>query len=82
MDVEAGVSGSLGVVEPVLVLRGRRPRRVGRRCGHHHEEWLVIGLVLEEVQRHVGLRGNRKTEQIRTELTEEEESATSSELKT
>lgn len=79
MDVEAGVSGSLGVVEPVLVLRGRRPRRVGRRRGHHHEERLVVGLVLEEVQRHVGLRGNRKTEQIRTDLTEEEESATSSE---
>lgn len=56
MDVEVGVSGGLGVVEAALVLRGRCPGRVGGWRGHHHEEWLVAGFILEEVQRHVGLR--------------------------
>ena len=56
VDVEVGVPGSLGAVEAVLVLRSRRPRGVGRRRGHHHEERLEVGFMLEEVQRHVGLR--------------------------
>lgn len=56
VDVEVGVSGSFGVVEAVLVLRSCRPRGVGGRRGHHHEEGLVVGFILEEVQRHVGLR--------------------------
>lgn len=58
MHVEVGVSGGFGAVEAVLVLRRRRPRGVRRRRGHHHEEGLEAGLVLEEVQRHVGLSGN------------------------
>lgn len=64
VHVEVGVSGGFGAVEAVLVLRRRRPRRVRRRRGHHHEEGLVVGFVLEEVQGHVGLRGNTKLSQI------------------
>ena len=55
MHVEVGVPGGLGVLVLVLVLRGRRPGGVGGRRGHHHEEGLVLGLVAQEVQRHVGL---------------------------
>lgn len=66
VDVEVGISGSLGGVEPVLVLRGCRPRGVGGRRGHHHEERLVVGFILEEVQRHVGLR-ERERERRRSE---------------
>lgn len=58
VHVEVGVSGGFGAVEAVLVLRCRRPRRVRRWRGHHHEEGLVAGFILEEFQRHVGLRGN------------------------
>lgn len=63
MDVEVGLSGGLGAVEAVLVLRSCRPRGVGGRRGHHHEERLVVGFILEEVKRHVGLR-EREREQI------------------
>ena len=56
MDVEVGVSGGLGGVEAVLVLGGCCPGGVGGRCGHHHEERLEAGFVLEEFQGHVGLR--------------------------
>ena len=59
VDVEVGVPGSLGGVEAALVLRGRCPGRVGGRSGNHHEERLVVGFILEEVQRHVGLREKR-----------------------
>lgn len=62
VNVEVGVSGGLGAVEPVLVLRGHCPRGVRGRCGHHHEERLVIGFILEEVQGHVGLRESRLSE--------------------
>lgn len=62
VNVEIGVSGSFGAVEPVLVLWGCCPRGVGGRCGHHHEERLVIGFILEEVQGHVGLRESRLSE--------------------
>lgn len=64
MDVEVGISGRPGVVEAALVLRRRRPGRVGRRRGDHHEERLEVGLVLEEVQRHVGLRSRRTTDGV------------------
>lgn len=57
MDVEVGVSGSLGGVEAVLVLRRSGPGGVRGRDGHHHEERHVVGFILEEVQRPVGLRG-------------------------
>lgn len=49
MDIKAGVSGGLGVVEAVLVLRGCGPGGVGGWRGHHHEERLVAGFILEEV---------------------------------
>lgn len=58
MHVEVGGPGGFGAVEAVLVLGRRRPRRVRRRRGHHHEEGLVAGFILEEFQRHVGLRGD------------------------
>lgn len=60
VDVEVGVPGSLGGVKAVLVLRSCGPGGVGGRRGHHHEEGLVAGFVLQEVQRHVCLRGNEK----------------------
>lgn len=56
VDVEVGVSGSLSVVEAVFVLRSCCPRGVRGRRGHNHEERQVVGFILEEVQRHVGLR--------------------------
>ena len=56
VDVEVWVSGRLGGVEAVLVLRSRRPRGVRRRDGNHHEERLVVRLVGEEVQRAVRLQ--------------------------
>lgn len=59
VDVEVGVSGSLGGVEAVLVLRSCCPRGVGGRDGNHHEERLVVGFILEEVQRPVGLRESK-----------------------
>lgn len=73
MHVEVGVSGGFGAVEAVLVLRSRRPRRVGRWRGHHHEEGLVVGFILQEVQRHVGLSGNTKLKlcQIRLGMRDE-----------
>lgn len=49
VDVEVGISGSFGVVEAFLVLRCCRPGGVGGRRGHHHEERLVAGFILEEV---------------------------------
>lgn len=49
MDVEVGVSGSLGIVEAVLILRGCCPGGVGGWCGHHHKEWLEVGFILEKV---------------------------------
>lgn len=48
MDVEVGVPGCLGGVEPVLVLGGCCPWGVGGWGGHHHEEGLVVGFMLEE----------------------------------
>lgn len=60
VDVKVGVSGSLGVVEAVLVLRSCRPGGVWRRSGNHHEERLVTGFILEELQRPVSL-GETKT---------------------
>lgn len=49
VDVEVGVPWGFGVGEGALVLGRRCPRRVGRGGGHHHEEGLVVGLVLQEV---------------------------------
>lgn len=49
VDVEVGVSGCPGIVEAVLILRGSGPGRVWGRCGHHHEEWLEVGFILEKV---------------------------------
>lgn len=58
MDVEAGVPGGLLELEVALVLRSRRPGRVGRWRGHHHEE-RPLKLALQELHRHVGLRKER-----------------------
>lgn len=64
VDVEVGFPGSLGGIEAVLVLRSCSPGGVGGRRGHHHEEGLVAGFVLQEVQRHVCLRGKRRKRHI------------------
>lgn len=53
--VEASVSGGLDVGEALLVVRRRRPGRVWRRGGEHHEEGVLGAPVIQEVQRPVRL---------------------------
>ena len=60
MDVEVLVSWCKDILEGVLVLRCSRPGRMRRWGGDHHEEWLGVGLVVQEVQGDIGLK-HRKT---------------------
>lgn len=55
MDVEVLVSWCEDVLEGVLVLRCSCPWRMGCWGGDHHEEWLRVGLVVQEVQGDIGL---------------------------
>lgn len=55
MDVEVLVSRCEDALESLLVLGCGCPRRVGRWSGDHHEEWLRVGLVVQELQGEVGL---------------------------
>lgn len=55
MDVEVLVSWCEDILESLLVLRCGCPRRVGRWSGYHHEEWLRVGLVVQELQGEIGL---------------------------
>ena len=55
MDVEVLVSWCKDVLEGILVLRCSCPWRMRRWGGDHHEEWLRVGLVVQEVQGDIGL---------------------------
>lgn len=58
MHVEVGVPWGLNIGEAALILWGSSPWRMWGRRGDHHEEGPIVGLVLEELQRGIGLKGH------------------------
>lgn len=60
MDVEVLVSWGKDILESLLVLRCSCPWWMGCWSGDHHEEWLRVGLIVQEVQGDIGLTQRKK----------------------